>query len=92
MDPSDWVLEKQEGDRNHSNPFGHIGHCVREGGDQLEEGEGEDVLEPVEAAVDDEKEANFSVELLELLSKISLKILGFHTLTLYMYVYILNQK
>ena len=49
------VFHHDEGSADDCDPLGDVGHRVGEWVDDLHEGKGEDVLQPVEGAVHDEK-------------------------------------
>ena len=69
----DGVLEQQQGDGDHGDALGHVGHGVGEGGDQLQQGEGKQVLEPVQAPVHRQQHAHLAAQLARDLGGVNLQ-------------------
>ena len=80
---SDGVLQKEQGHCDHCNSFSYISHSIGEGSDQLEQGEGENVLQPVKSSINKKQESNVTVDLTWNLRSIKLKKIIFFSMTVW---------
>lgn len=61
-------MEQQKWDADDRHSFGDVGHRVGEGRYQLQEGEGQDVLQPVKDPVHNQEKQNVDCQLITLLA------------------------